>query len=386
VPTQLAQRVVNLPPYIFAGLEKRISQMISEGRDVIRLDIGSPDQPPSPQIIESLYQSAKDPTHHGYAGYFGTPQLRRAISDYYLRRFNIELDAKTQVLPLLGSKEGIFNLAWAYLDPGDVALVPDPGYPTYTAGANLAGGEIYYFPLEARLGWLPDLDAIPPEVLRRAKLMWLNYPNNPTTATAPIEFFERALAFARKNDILLAHDNPYCDVCFDGYVAPSLLQVPGALEVAVEFNSLSKSYNMGGWRIAMVYGNPNVLATLARLKTNIDSGIFRAIQDASVAALTGDQEWISERNDIYARRRDIVLQALPAAGMSAQRPQGTIYIWAKIPSGFTSGEFCARLLEQAGVSITPGTAFGAQGEGYVRFSLGQKTERIAEAMERLKNF
>ena len=385
MPTQLAQRVVNLPPYIFAGLEKRISQMISEGRDVIRLDIGSPDQPPSPQIIESLYQSAKDPTHHGYAGYFGTPQLRRAISDYYLRRFDVELDTKTQVLPLLGSKEGIFNLAWAYLDPGDVALVPDPGYPTYTAGANLAGGEIYYFPLQARLGWLPDLDAIPSEVLRRAKLMWLNYPNNPTTATAPIEFFERALAFARKNDILLAHDNPYCDVCFDGYVPPSLMQVPGAKEHAVEFNSTSKTYNMGGWRVGMVVGNPQAISALSRLKTSIDSGIFRAVQDAAVEALTGNQEWLSERNDVYTLRRDIVLNALPATGMTADKPKSTMYVWAKIPAGFTSTEYADRLLDQVNVSVTPGPAFGPHSEGYIRFSLGQKTERIQEAMERIKS-
>ena len=386
MPTQLAQRVVNLPPYIFAGLEKRISQMISEGRDVIRLDIGSPDQPPSPEIVEALYQSAQDPTHHGYAGYFGTPQLRRAISDYYLRRFNVELDVKTQVLPLLGSKEGIFNLAWAYVDPGDVALVPDPGYPTYTAGANLSGGEIYYFPLEEKLGWLPDLEAIPSEVLRRAKLMWLNYPNNPTTAIAPIEFLERALAFARKNDILLAHDNPYCDVCFDGYVPPSLMQVPGAKEVAVEFNSTSKTYNMGGWRVGMAVGNPQAINALSRLKTSIDSGIFRAVQDAAVEALTGNQEWLSERNEVYTLRRDIVINARPGTGMTADKPKSTMYVWVKLPAGVTGADYADRLLDQANVSVTPGIAFGPQSEGYVRISLGQKTERIQEAMERIKRF
>jgi len=384
VPTQLAQRVVNLPPYIFAGLERRISQMISEGRDVIRLDIGSPDQPPSPQIIESLYQSAKDPTHHGYAGYFGTPQLRRAISDYYLRRFDVELDVKTQVLPLLGSKEGIFNLAWAYLDPGDVALVPDPGYPTYTAGANLAGGEIFYFPLEEKLNWLPDLEAIPSEVRRRAKLMWLNYPNNPTTATASIEFFERAVAFALKNDILLAHDNPYCDVCFDGYVPPSLMQVPGAKEHAVEFNSTSKTYNMGGWRVGMAVGNPQAINALSRLKTSIDSGIFRAVQDAAVEALTGNQEWLSERNEVYTLRRDIVINALPGTGMTADKPKSTMYVWVKLPAGVTGADYADRLLDQANVSVTPGIAFGPQSKGYIRISLGQKTERIQEAMERIK--
>ena len=386
MPVKLAQRVANLPPYIFAGLEKRITQMISEGRDVIRLDIGSPDQPPSPQIIESLYQSAKDPTHHGYAGFFGTPPLRKAIADHTMRRFGVELDPKTQVLPLLGSKEGIFNLAWAYVDPGDVVLIPDPGYPTYTSGARLAGGEIYYVPLEEKRGWLPDLDAIPAEQLGRAKILWMNYPNNPTTATASLEFFERALAFARKNDVLLIHDNPYAEVCFDGYVAPSLLQVPGATQYAVEFNSLSKSHNMGGWRVGMATGNAEAIGALSRLKTNIDSGIFRAVQDAATEALNGDQEWLSERNEVYATRRDIVLKALPEAGMSADKPKSTIYVWARIPAGFTSADFANQLLEKAGVSITPGTAFGQHGEGYVRISLGQKTERIKEAMKRVKNF
>ena len=393
MPSQLAQRIVNLSPYVFAGLEKRIAELAAAGRrDIIRLDVGSPDQPPAPHIIEALYQSAQDPTHHGYPGYSGIPSLRKAMTDYYLRRFGVELDARTEVLPLIGSKEGIFNLNLAYVEPGDIVLAPDPGYPTYTAGAQLAGGEVCRVPLDEANGWLPDFDAIPQETCRRAKILWLNYPNNPTTATASLEFFARAVAFARKYSIVLAHDNPYCDVCFDGYVAPSLLQVPGAKDVAVEFNSLSKAYNMGGWRIGMVYGNPDVIAALGRLKTNIDSGVFRAIQDASVQALTGDQEWISERNDVYARRRDMVLDALPAAGMSAQTPRGTIYIWARIPASrgatraITSGEFCDQLLVTAGVSITPGPAFGKQGEGYVRFSLGQKTERIAQAMERLANF
>jgi LL-diaminopimelate aminotransferase len=391
VPAKLAQRVVNVPPYVFAGLEKRLAELAAAGKDIIRLDIGSPDQPPSPQIIESLYESAKDPTHHGYTGFFGIPPMRRAIADYYLRRFDVQLDIRTEVLPLIGSKEGIFNLAWTYVDSGDVVLVPDPGYPTYTGGTRLAGGEVCRVPLNEECGWLPDFHAIPEASLKRAKLLWLNYPNNPTTATASLEFFAQAVAFARRNDILLAHDNPYCDVCFDGYVAPSLLQVPGAKDVAIEFNSLSKSYNMGGWRVGMVVGNAEAIGALSRLKTNIDSGLFRAIQDAAVEALTGDQEWLSERNDVYAHRRDIVLKALPKVGMSADTPKGTIYVWAKIPSGYTiangnrSDSFCNQLLDKAGVSITPGPAFGQQGEGSVRISLGQKTERITEAMERLRN-
>lgn len=386
MPVQLAQRLVNLPPYVFAAFEKRVAELRAGGKDVIRLDIGSPDQPPAPPIIESLYKSAQDSTHHGYAGYFGTPELRKALTDYYARRFGVTLDPKTQVVPLIGSKEGIFNLAWAYVDPGDVVLVPDPGYPTYTAGALLAGGQVVRVPLSAERGWLPDLHAIPPDVLARTKLMWLNYPNNPTTTCATLDFFVSVVEFARQHRFLLVHDNPYADVTFDGYVAPSLLQVPGASELAIEFNSLSKSHNMGGWRVGMALGNADAVNALSRLKTNIDSGIFRAIQDAAVEALMGDQEWLSERNDVYARRRDIVLEALPRAGMRAETPKATIYVWASVPSGYTSADFCNRLLEETGVSITPGPAFGAQGEGYVRISLGQKTERIAEAMERLKTF
>ncbi len=385
MPSRLAQRVANFPPYPFAGLEKRVTEMVTAGKDVIRLDIGSPDQPPAPNIIQALDQSAQDPTHHGYAGYFGIPALRQAIAGYYLRRFDVQLDPRNQVLPLIGSKEGIFNLALAYVDPGETVLVPDPGYPTYTSGTLLAGGEVYRVPLIEKRGWLPDFSAIPHQACRCAKILWLNYPNNPTTATASLDFFAEAIAFARENDILLVHDNPYCDVCFDGYVAPSLLQVPGAKEVAIEFNSLSKSYNMGGWRVGMAVGNPEAIGVLSRLKTNIDSGIFRAVQDAAVEALAGDQEWLSERNDTYARRRDMVLRALPSAGMSANTPRSTIYIWARIPSGFTSVDFCDQLLEKAYVSITPGVVFGQQGEGYVRISLGQTTQRVEEAMERLRN-
>ena len=386
MPSRLAQRVAHLPPYPFAGLEKRVAEMTAAGKDVIRLDIGSPDQPPAPNIIRALYQSAQDPTHHGYAGFFGLPAFRRAIADYYLRRFDVQLDPRSKVLPLIGSKEGIFNLALAYVDPGDAVLVPDPGYPTYTSGTLLAGGQVCHVPLIEERGWLPDFSAISSADCRRAKILWLNYPNNPTTATASLDFFAEAVAFARQNDVLLVHDNPYCDICFDGYVAPSLLQVPGAIDVAIEFNSLSKTYNMGGWRVGMAVGNPEVIEVLSRLKTNIDSGIFRAVQDASVEALAGDQEWLSQRNDTYARRRDIVLKALPSAGMSANTPKSTIYIWARIPSGFVSADFCSQLLDKAYVSITPGAVFGQQGEGFARISLGQTTERVAEAMERLKNF
>jgi LL-diaminopimelate aminotransferase len=381
---QQAQRLADFPPYVFAALGRRIAQMQKEGTDVIRLDIGSPDLPPAPFILDRLREVARQPDRHGYGGYFGRPSLRQAMAVYYQRRFDVSLDPDTQVLPLIGSKEGIFNLALAYVNPGDVVLVPDPGYPAYVGGARLAGGEIVTMSLLAENGFLPDLDRIPADVAARAKLLWINYPNNPTSATAPLEFFEKAVAFARANDVLLCHDAPYVDVTFDGYQAPSLLQVPDAHQVAVEFNSLSKSYNMAGWRVGMAVGNRDAVLALGRLKSNIDSGLFVAIQAAAEVALTGDQSWLAERNAIYQERRDIVLDGLAAAGLTAQTPQATLYVWARIPDGFSSADFADRLLTERAVSVSPGTAFGARGEGYIRISLGMATERMQEALDRLK--
>jgi LL-diaminopimelate aminotransferase len=381
---QLAQRLANFPPYVFAALGRRIAQMQREGIDVIRLDIGSPDMPPAPFILEKLNAVANQPNKHGYGGYFGRPSLRQAMAIYYQRRFDVRLDADTQVLPLIGSKEGIFNLALAYVDPGDVVLVPDPGYPTYSGGARIAGGEIVTMPLLAENDFMPDLEQIPGDVADRAKLLWLNYPNNPTAGLATLEFFEKAVAFARTHDVLLCHDAPYTEVTFGDYRAPSLLQTPGALEVAIEFNSLSKSYNMAGWRVGIAAGQQEAVNALGQLKSNIDSGLFLAIQEASEAALTGDQEWIVERNAIYQLRRDIVLDAVHAAGLEARTPQATLYVWAKIPAGFSSVEFADQLLSRHAVSVAPGSAFGAHGEGYIRISLGRETEKLREAMERLK--
>jgi len=354
--------------------------------DIIRLDIGSPDMPPPDFIVEALHQSAVNPDHHGYAGYSGTPALRQAIADYYAQRFAVALDPATEVLPLIGSKEGIVNMALAWLDPGDLALVPDPGYPSYGIGSYLAGGETYTVPLLAANDFLPDLEAIPNRVADRARLLWLNYPNNPTAAVAPLEFFERVVTFARQHDLLICHDAPYTDIAFDGYRAPSLLQVPGAREVAVEFNSLSKSHNMAGWRVGMVVGHARVIDALLRVKSNVDSGIFRAVQDAAVVALTGDQSWLVERNAIYQQRRDMVLTTLEEVGLSARRPQAGLYVWPEVPPGDTAAGFADRLLRKTGISITPGTAFGQYGEGYLRLSLGQDTTRIKEALDRLKKF
>lgn len=381
---KVAHRVQSMPAYVFAKLEGRLRELTSQGKDIIRLDIGSPDLPPPDWITEAMYRSAQHPAHHGYGGYYGIPELRRAMTTYYERRFGVRLDPNREVVPLIGSKEGIANVALAFVDPGDVVLVPDPGYPTYSAGTLLAGGVPYPVPLLAENSFLMDLDSIPSEVARSAKILWLGYPNNPTGAVTSLEFFERVVAFARRYDLLVCHDNPYCDITFDGYRAPSFLQVPGAMEVGIEFNSLSKTYNMAGWRVGMAVGNATAVEALARTKTNIDSGIFRPIQDAAVLALTGDQSWLEQRNAIYAERRDLILAALAEVGLQANKPVASLYVWAEIPPGYTSAEFASLLLEEASISVTPGTAFGSNGEGYLRISLGMNTARVREAMDRLR--
>jgi LL-diaminopimelate aminotransferase len=384
VTMRAAKRLDNLLSYPFASLGQQIMQLRKQGVDVIRLDIGSPDLPPAQHILEALYRSAANLTHHSYSDYHGIPALRQAMADYYTNRFGVTLDPNEEILPLIGSKEGIANLAFAWLDLRDVALVPDPAYPVYAASPTLAGANCFRVPLLAERDWLPDLEAIPDETLSRARLLWLNYPNNPTSATAPLHFFEQAIAFCRKHGILLAHDNPYCDLTYDSYIAPSILQIPGAREVAIEFNSLSKTYNMAGWRVGMAVGNSSALKALATVKTNIDSGIFRPIQDAAIAALKGDQSWITDRNSIYQERRDIVLQGLRAAGLKAATPRGTMYIWTRVPADYTANSFASKLLQETGVSVSPGTFFGERGEGYVRVSFCVDTGRLREVMARLQ--
>jgi LL-diaminopimelate aminotransferase len=381
---RIADRVGDLPPYVFAKLGWRIKELLAQGNDIIRLDIGSPDLPPPGFVIEAMCRSVQEPTHHSYAGYYGTPALRGAIATYYENRFGVSLDPAKEVTPLLGSKEGIANVALAFVDPGQPVLVPDPGYPTYGLGALLAGGVPVRMPLLAENEFLPDLEEIPREVVLSAKILWLNYPNNPTGAVASLEFFARVVDFARRNELLVCHDNPYCDVTFDGYTAPSLLQVPGAMDVALEFNSLSKTYNMAGWRIGMAVGNATAVEALARTKTNIDSGIFRPIQDAAVAALTGDQTWLKKRNEVYRERRDLILETLQELGIRAAKTKASLYVWARVPERYSSEEFAAQLLDEAGISVAPGSAFGPHGEGFVRISVGMSTERVREAMERLK--
>ncbi len=380
---RIADRVANLPPYVFASVEKKIAEKRASGVDVISLGIGSPDLMPPQFIIDTLCKSAARSDTHGYAGYYGTPDLRKAITTYYKNRFGVELDPNTEVRPLIGSKEGLANMAFAFVDPGDIVLVSDPGYPTYSMGALMAGGDSYSLPLKEENDFLPDLSAVPADVAARAKLLWLGYPNNPTGALAPMSFLKEAVDFAAEYDILICYDNPYCDVTYDGYVAPSILEVPGAMDVAVEFNSLSKTYNMAGWRVGMIVGNAEAVKALTTLKTNIDSGIFRPIQDAATVALTSDQSWIVDRNAIYARRRDIIMDWLPNIGCSAIKPKGALYVWAKIPEGESSAAFGERILNECGVWLTPGTAFGPNGEGFMRISMCVPEERLQEAGERL---
>ena len=379
---QIAQRLDNLPTYVFAAIAERIRALKAEGVDVIRCDIGSPDLPPPPAVVETLYRSAKDPSKHGYAGFLGTPEFRQAIAAYYDRRFGVELDPESEVLPLIGSKEGIFHTPMAFTNPGDVVLAPDPGYPTYRMATLLMGAELHLMPLRVEKGYLPDLEEIPEDVLSRAKVMWLNYPSNPTTAVAGLPFLAQVVEFAREHDILVAYDNPYADVTWDGLVAPSILEVTGARDVVLEFNSFSKVYNMAGWRVGMAVGGPEAIAAMARLKTNVDSGIFRPVQDAAIAALETDPGWIAQRNAAYKERRQVVTQALERMGMRYTPSSATLYVWAAIPEGRVSADFCAALLESTGVSISPGSAFGPHGEGYVRVTLGQPVDRMEEAMAR----
>lgn len=379
-----SKRIAEFKPYFFEILSQDISQLRKKGLDVIRIDMGSPDLPPADFIIEKLISSARQADTHGYTPYGGTVEIRCAIASYYLRRFSVELDPKTETLALLGSKEGLFNLSQVLINPGDIALVPDPGYPVYSSSCLIAGGEVYPMPLLKENRYLPDFDLIPTEIAKRAKILWLNYPNNPTGAVASLEFFKKAVEFARRNDIVVAHDAPYVDICYDGYVAPSILQVPGAEKVAVEFNSLSKAYNMGGWRLGMAVGNSDVIKYIHTIKSQMDSSHFEPILQAGITALTDNQDWIQERNLIYQERRDIVIDGLLQAGFHLETPPAAIYVWAELPDGFSNSmDFCRSLLHDTGVSTTPGTVFGGCGEGYIRISLGTSTDRIKEAVRRI---
>lgn len=381
---KLSQRIEQLPAYHFAEYARTIAAKRAAGVDVINLSMGDPDLPTPSEVIEALITAARDPHNQRYPEYAGMPALRSAITDWFMRRFGVELDPAREVVPLLGSKEGLGHLPFVVIDPGDIALLPDPQYPVAPTAIGLAGGAGYRLPLDAASGWLPDLDAVPAAVAERAHTLWLNYPNNPTGACATPAFFERAVHFARKYDILLVHDMAYAEVHYDGYRPHSILEIPGAREVAVELHSLSKSYNMAGFRIGMLLGNAHVLDGMARLKSNLDSGIFRPVQLAAIRALALPDQWLDERNAIYQRRRDTMLEACRALSMEVATPQAGLYLWLRVPAGFTSARFALELLEHSGVAVTPGTNFGAGGEGYVRIALTVADAQIDEAATRLR--
>lgn len=382
-----ADRITAFTSYFFAALDQKILELVENDVDVIRLDKGSPDMPPADFIIESLIKAAQNSNKHGYMAYGGTQTFRQAVATYYHNRFGVKLDPKTEILGLIGAKEGIFNLTQALINPGDIVLVPDPGYPVYRNSALIAGGNIYTIPLIAQNHFLPDLESIPEEIADSAKLLWLNYPNNPTGAIATLDFLTYVVEFGYKHNLIIAYDAPYTEVCFDDFSAPSILQIPRAKDITIEFNSLSKTYNMAGWRVAMVVGNPLIIQYLHVFKSQVDSSCFAAILDAGVSALTGDQNWIKSRNLIYQHRRDIVVKTIKTAGLWVYKPAATIYVWAHIPNGYSNSlEFCTNLLNATGVSVVPGIIYGEHGEGFFRISLSISTERIEEAMHRFINW
>lgn len=381
-----AKRMQELKPQFFAALSEKISAMRARGVDVINLDVGSPDLPPAAHIVETLVGAAHQNDTHGYQPHRGIEELRQAWAAYYQREHGVELDPEGQVLQVLGSKEGIFHLSTVLVDAGDVVLIPDPGYVTYTHGALFAGGMPFYLPLGPENGWLPNLDEVPEQILRKAKILWLNYPNNPTGATAPEAFFEKVVSLARAYDLVVCHDAAYTRITFDDYRAPSILETPGAMDVAVEFNTLSKTYNMAGWRVGAAVGNPDVLSALYSLKTRVDSSHFLPVWRGAIAALTGDQEWVKKRNAVYQERRDLLLSGINRLGLKTQAPLASFYLWARVPAGFTSMQFADELLDATGVSITPGMVFGACGEGYVRITLCASKARIEQALERMERW
>ena len=380
-----SRRLEKIPPYAFAQLERKIAEKQAAGVDVISLGIGDPDRPTPPLIVEAMQEAVTEPETHRYPSNRGRADFRAAVHDFYLRRFDVDIDPEREIIPAIGAKEAIFNLNLAFLDPGDYALAADPGYPVYTGGPWLAGAEPVLMALEPEHGFVPDLGAIDEDVARKAKLMFLNYPNNPTGAIVPEGFFERVVEFAQAYEILVVHDMAYSEIVFDGYEAPSFLATPGAKDVGIEVYSLSKGFNMTGWRCGMLVGNAEALETYWRLKTNIDSGLFEAVQLAAIAALSPDtDEEIASMVELYKRRRDLVCDALEEIGVHVRRPHATIYVWAPVPDGFeSSAAYAEHVLEQAGVVISPGAIYGPAGEGWFRISLTTPDERLVEAMQRL---
>jgi LL-diaminopimelate aminotransferase len=382
---RFSRRLDQVPPYLFAELERRISAMEAEGIDVISLGIGDPDLPTPEPVIEAAARAIRDPATHDYPTNHGTKAFREAVASFYRDRFGVELDPHGEIVPVLGGKEGVSHVALICLDPGDLCLSPDPGYPPYTSGPLFAGAEPYYLPLDEENGFLPDLGAIPADVTTRANLLFLNYPNNPTGAIVREGYFDQAVEFAREHDLIVVHDNAYSEICFEGYRAPSFLETPGAKDVGVEIFSLSKGWNMTGWRCALMAGNAEVVERYRQLKTNIDSGMFEAMQAAAAAALTEARDFPAEMSKVYERRRDLVAEALRAIGLHVTPPLATPYFWARVPEGYSSASFSELVLERAAVVVSPGSAYGPSGEGFVRISLTIPDERLDEAVSRIES-
>lgn len=379
-----AECLNRMAPYLFAQIDKKRDALREQGVDVISLGIGDPDRPTPDHIIEAMEKAIRNPLNHQYPDYAGSAAYRQACATWMHRRFGVSVDPETEVLALIGSKEGIAHLHTAFVDPGDYVLAPSIGYPVYSGGAMLQGGHTYYMPMREENGFLADFDHVPEEVLSKAKIMFIGYPNNPTGAVATEEYFDKAIRFCLENDILLAHDNAYSEICFDGYSAPSILERPRAKECCIEFFSLSKAYNMTGWRIAFAAGNAESIAALGTVKNNLDSGQFTAIQEAAIAALLGSQQCVADMCALYQRRRDAVVEALRAIGMTCEDTKATIYVWARVPEGYSSESFATKLLEQAHVIVTPGNGYGPDGEGYIRISLTTSDDRLLEAVRRIK--
>jgi LL-diaminopimelate aminotransferase len=383
---KIARRVENLKPYLFVEITKKIAEKRAKGEEIISFAIGDPDIPTPPHVIDRLCQAARDPANHRYPESAGLPELHQAIAAWYQSRFGVSLDPETEVLPLIGSKEGIGHIAFCLIDPGDTALVPDPGYPVYAIGTQLVGGRPYYLNLKESNGFLPNLNGIRDDILKKSRVLWLNYPNNPTGAVADLDFYKQAVEFAGKHNIIICHDGPYSEVAFDDYEPPSLMQAEGAKDVGVEFHSFSKSYNMTGWRIGMVVGNARVIGALRTLKSNLDSGIPQAIQYMAIEALKGPQDCISEHNAVYQRRRDLICEVLENIGLKVTLPKAGLYVWAGVPEGYNSVDFTADLLDQVGVAVTPGVGYGRSGEGYVRLSLTIPDASLVKGLSRLSGW
>ena len=384
-PVTYAERIKTLPPYLFAAIDDMKQRAMARGVDIINLGVGDPDLPTPAPIIERLREAAADPAHHQYPSYDGMLSFRIAVANWYKKRFHVTADPTSEVLTLIGSKEGIAHVPMAFIDPGDVVLVPSPGYPVYPVAAGFAGGTAYEMPLVKQHGFLPDLDAVPQDVLKRAKLMYLNSPNNPTSVIADVTFFQRVVDFAKEHHVIVCHDAAYSEIFYDGQRPPSFLEADGAMDVGIEFHSLSKTFNMTGWRLGFAVGRQEVIAGLGKVKSNVDSGVFQAIQEAGITALESDDQLTNGLRTIYQERRDVLVTGLRSLGLTFAPPSAAFYVWVEVPDGFTSTSFTAHLLEHAGIVTTPGNGFGAPGEGYVRMTITTPQERLAEAVDRMKH-